>query len=174
MLGSPRAPVTLVEFADPQCPYCAQWSTSAMPEIVRDYVRTGKVRIEFHGMAFLGPDSRTGLAAAFAAARQNKLWNVMHLLYANQGVENAGWINDGLLEWIGSSSGVDGARFATERQSQQTAIAVDEATTHAQSIGVTATPTFFAGPTGGTMRPVQLQSLDAAALRPTLDQLLAS
>jgi protein-disulfide isomerase len=42
-LGRPDAPVTLVEFADLQCPYSAQWSNRAFAEIVRAYVRPGKV-----------------------------------------------------------------------------------------------------------------------------------
>jgi len=46
-------------------------------------------------MAFLGPESEKGLAAALAAGRQDKLWHVVDLLYANQGPENGGWINDG-------------------------------------------------------------------------------
>src|SRR3954463_15481260 len=45
-LGKVGAPATLVEIADLQCPFCAHYATTAMPTIVRDYVRTGKVRYE--------------------------------------------------------------------------------------------------------------------------------
>ena len=71
-LGSPDAPVTLVEYADLQCPYCAQWARDAFPELVRDYVRTGRVRIVFRGLAFLGPDSDAALRAALAAGQQRR------------------------------------------------------------------------------------------------------
>ena len=91
-LGRPDAPVTLVEFADVQCPYCATWSNTAFPALVRDYVRPGKVRLVFAGMAFVGPDSERGLRFALAAGRQGKLWDVLHLLYASQGAENSGWV----------------------------------------------------------------------------------
>ena len=57
VLGSPKAPVTLVEYADLQCPYCAYWSRSTFPVLVRDYVRPGRVKLVFRGLAFLGPDS---------------------------------------------------------------------------------------------------------------------
>jgi protein-disulfide isomerase len=53
-LGDPNAEVTLVEYADLQCPYCAKWSRQALPVLVDEYVRTGKVRIVFRGLAFLG------------------------------------------------------------------------------------------------------------------------
>ena len=83
-LGRPDAPVTLVEFADLQCPYCAAWADGAFAELVRDYVRPGKVRIVFGGLAFIGPDSETGLRFVLAAGRQGKLWQSVHLL-ASQG-----------------------------------------------------------------------------------------
>ena len=47
VLGEDDAPVTLVEYADLQCPFCAKWSLRAFPELVADYVRDGRLRIEF-------------------------------------------------------------------------------------------------------------------------------
>jgi protein-disulfide isomerase len=58
VLGSPNAPVTLVEFADLQCPYCGEFARNALPQIVRDYVRTGRVKVAFQGLAFLGHSRR--------------------------------------------------------------------------------------------------------------------
>ena len=69
MLGKANAPVTIVEYADFQCPYCAQWAVDSFPAIVNEYVRPGKVRVVYDGVAFLGPDSLTALQTAFAAGR---------------------------------------------------------------------------------------------------------
>ena len=74
-LGNASAPVTLVEFADPQCPYCGLWERNALPDVIDHYVRTGKVRIVFNGLAFVGPDSETALRTALAAASLRGLAN---------------------------------------------------------------------------------------------------
>ncbi len=81
VLGSPTAPVTLVEYADLQCPYCAVWAREVLPAVVGEHVRTGRLRIVFRGLAFIGPESETALRTALAAGGQGKLWNVVELLY---------------------------------------------------------------------------------------------
>src|SRR3954469_18725569 len=79
-LGRPSAPVTLVEYADLQCPYCGEWARTTLPVVVSDYVRTGRLRIVFRGLAFVGPDSDRALTAAVAAGRQDRLWDVVDAL----------------------------------------------------------------------------------------------
>lgn len=172
-LGSPDAPVTLMEFADPQCPYCGEWARLALPDIVSSYVRTGKVRIVFNGMAFVGADSETALRTALAAGRQNRFWNVMELLFENQGGENTGWVTDSLLRSIGDSvPGLDAQKMLDDRGSLAVDRAIQQAAAVAQNAGVNSTPTFAVGKTGGTLQLVQLQSLDAAGLKPSLDAAL--
>ena len=69
-LGRPDAPVTLAEYADLQCPFCREWTLRTLPTLVADYVRKGDLRIEFRGLAFIGPDSLTALESAEAAGEQ--------------------------------------------------------------------------------------------------------
>ena len=102
-LGRKDAPVTLAEFADLQCPFCGEWSRSAFPEIVRDYIRPGKVRMDFRGLKFIGPDSEEALRFAYAAGLQGKLWHAVDLLYANQGEENSGWVTDEFLASVAAA-----------------------------------------------------------------------
>jgi protein-disulfide isomerase len=173
VLGKPDAPVTMIEFADLQCPYCAQYALDALPTIVRDYVRTGKVKLVFNGMAFIGPDSEKALRAAYAAALQDRLWNVVDLLYKNQGAENSGWVTDGVLESVARS--IPGIDVNTMLDAQKTT-AVDEAlakaSAQAQQANVTSTPSFFAGPTGSTLQPVQVTKLTPEPFQQALDALL--
>src|SRR5262249_59473467 len=74
--GRVAAPATMVVFEDPQCPFCRQWSVDTLPTVVRDFVRTGKLRLVYRGIEIIGPNSEPGLRAIFAAGKQNKLWNV--------------------------------------------------------------------------------------------------
>jgi protein-disulfide isomerase len=173
VLGRPDAPVTLVEFADLQCPYCAAWADGAFAQMVRDYVRPGKARIVFSGLAFVGPDSETGLRFALAAGRQGKLWQSVHLLYASQGAENSGWMTGDLLRDVGASiPGLEVERALREASSPEIDSELARARAAATQLGVRGTPSFAAGRTGSSLEPVAVSSLDADALRPALDSLL--
>lgn len=172
-LGNSSAPVTLVEFADLQCPYCGLWERNALPDVVDRYVRTGRVRIVFNGLAFVGPDSATALRTALAAASQNRFWNVLELLYENQGTENTGWVTDSLLRDIGAAvPGLDTARMLADRSSGTVDGLVAQAVAAARNAGVNSTPTFAVGPTGGEYKLVHVASLTASAITPALDAAL--
>ena len=175
VLGRPDAPVTLVEYADLQCPYCAEWALGTFPQLVRDYVRSGTLRIEFRGLAFVGPDSDLALRAVLAAGRQNRLWNVVELLYANQGAENSGWVSAELVDRIaGSVPGLDRDRFEAHRGLQALSADMAKAQRQAQTAGVRGTPAFELGLTGSAPRTLEVTSLTpdqfAAAIEALLDR----
>ena len=73
ILGKPTAPATLTVFEDPQCPYCRQWNIDTLPTVVRDYVRTGRVKLQYRGIVVIGENSDAGLRAMYGAAPQNML-----------------------------------------------------------------------------------------------------
>jgi protein-disulfide isomerase len=166
-LGDPSAPVTLVEYADLQCPYCADWARGTLPILVDQYVRPGKLRIVFHGLAFVGPDSEQGLRAAVAAGRQNLLWDVVHGLYLQQGPENSGWITEPLLDEIA------GPKALAQSDDAWVTRRLQLASQAAEAAGVTGTPSFQVGRTGAELRLVTVRSLGPEALRPAIESALA-
>ena len=173
-LGSPKAPVTLYEFADLQCPYCAQWERNALPEIIRKYVRPGKVRIVFIGMTFLGPDSAKAFSAALAAGRQNRFWNVAELLYLNQGTENTGWVTDSLVRSVGKLvKGLNVTKMLAVRSSKGVKVQLAAASNLAASAGIDKTPSFAVGKTNAAPKLVQITSLDASGIEPILNAVLS-
>jgi protein-disulfide isomerase len=159
VLGSRSAPVTLVEYVDLQCPFCQQFETQAMPALIGSYVRTGKVKIEARPIAFIGPDSQLGRAAAIAAGEQNKLFNFAQILYLNQGSENTGWLNDQMVTSAASSiPELDVSRLLAGSNSDAVKARAAAFDRQAVADNVRATPTILVGKSGGTLRPVALTS----------------
>ena len=172
-LGEPDAPVTLVEYADLQCPFCAEWALQTLPELVDDYVRDGRLRIEFRGLTFIGPESESALRAALAAGEQGKLWNVVDLIYTNQGAENSGWVTDDFLRAIGEAvPGLDVDRMLDGRDSTEVTAAIDDAAAAAQADAISGTPSFLLGETGGELTALEIGSLGPEEFRAAIDELL--
>jgi protein-disulfide isomerase len=156
-LGIPDAPVTLVEFLDVQCPFCRDFTVEAMPTVVEKHVRAGKVRVEVRGLAFLGPESERGMRAALAAARQNRMYEMLELLYYSQGAENSGWLTQELVEAAARSvPGIDPARLAQDMDSDAVSDLLAAHADEAERRAVNGTPTIFVGPTGGELTRVEL------------------
>jgi protein-disulfide isomerase len=168
-LGNPAAPVRVVEFADLQCPFCREYSLEVLPRLVQDYVRSGKVRMEFRNLSFLGKDSVTAGRAASAAARQNKLWNFVDVFYYNQGEENTGYVTPAFLDRIYGAAGVDAAKakaFAATAASEKPLAAADAL---ADQVGVQSTPTILVGKRGGALTPVQADPTDVDTFKAAID-----
>ena len=120
--GKPGTTVRMLQFEDLQCPICKRYTDDAFPAIVNEYVRTGRIKIDFRGLAFLGPDSLKALKIAMAAGLQNKLWQVVGLFYANQGAENSGWVTDSLIDQIlAEVPGLDAAKVKVDAKSAKVA-----------------------------------------------------
>jgi protein-disulfide isomerase len=166
--------VTLVEYADLQCPYCGQWAHETLPVLVREYVRPGKLRIVFRGLAFIGPDSEKALRTAIVAGQQDHLWEMVHGFYARQGIENAGWVSDDLIREIaGEVRGLDGNTLLAGRSTRFVETELDAAAASARAADVRGTPSFEVGRTGGRLGLLQVSSLRPEGIVPTIESELA-
>ena len=164
----------MVVFADLQCPYCKIYDVEINPTIIRTYVRTGKIRLYFSGMDFVGKDSNRGLKAAAAAAAQNRLWNVINLLYVNQGRENAGWLSDKMITAVAKATpGLDLKRFDSDHKGKAIDARMKNWQALAAGAGVDSTPTFFVG-RPGKLAPLQVSQLQASQFTAALDKLVKS
>jgi protein-disulfide isomerase len=159
VLGSASAPATLVEYIDLQCPFCQQFETQAMPELIKRYVRPGKAKVELRPIAFIGPDSEKGRAAVIAAGQQNKAFNLTQLFYLNQGPENSGWLSDQLITAAAASiPGMNVPQLLDNRDSTETKNAAASFDELAQRDKVQQTPTILVGKSGQTPQQVTLSS----------------
>ena len=171
-LGRADAPVTLVQYVDLQCPYCAQFDTQALPTVIRDYVLTGKVQLRQVTLANLGPDSTTATRYAAAAARRNRLFQFSGVFYRNQGEENSGYVTRGFLDRAARGAGLNGAALARAAGTGAVSRSVARGRREADIRGVDSTPTFYAGRTGQPMAAVPVSELTASAVTGPIDRLL--
>lgn len=146
-LGSPDAPVTVIEYGDYQCPGCAQFARDVEPRLVAEYVATGLVRFEFRDYPFLddrdgGGESDNAAAAAEAALDQDAFWPFHATLYANQYGENGGAFAEERLLAMAESLGLDPERFKAALDDAATRNAVDAMTQEARTLGLMGTPSF--------------------------------
>lgn len=159
VLGEPSAPVTLVEYVDLQCPYCQQFETQVMPNVIERYVRSGKVKVEVRILAFIGPDSQRGQSAAIAAAEQAREFNFVQLLYDNQAGENSGWLSDEMVTSAARSiPGLDVDKLLSGAGAPGVKTTAQRYVTQATADKVTGTPTLLVGHSGSALQKVSLQS----------------
>ena len=145
MLGKSDAPLTLVEFTDYQCPFCGRFEATTFPEIKKNYIDTGKLRLilrdlplDFHPFALKAAQS------VHCAGDQGKFWEMKGLVFKNQNkidVDSlAGYAKELLLNGDTFKSCMADGKHLKEIR--------DEAK-YAQSLGITGTPTFILGKTAG-------------------------
>jgi protein-disulfide isomerase len=154
VLGRADAPVTLVEFADLQCPFCARFDRAVLPAVIEEFVRPGRLRIELRPVSFLGPDSSTGAAATVAAGYQNRMWQFADLFYRNQGAENSGYATPAFLGRVARAAGLDFERWERESNSRRLVATLEGNARAAHTARVNGTPNFRLGRTGGVLTPL--------------------
>lgn len=172
VLGDPDAPVTIVEFADPQCPFCRDWEVNELSTVVDDAIRDGRAKLDVRLLTFIGPDSVKAARVMLAAGMQNKMFDVAGRFYANQGRENSGYVTD---EWLrdklGSIPGFDLDKALEEAGSGTVTEQLGEAKSLANRYGVQATPTILVGKDLNNLKAVEAQPVTAAAVLAEVDKL---
>jgi protein-disulfide isomerase len=93
LLGDPNAPVTIMEFADFECPACAAWSTVQKADVVQRLIETGQANLRFYDfpLTSIHPNTIPAHTAAACAADQDKFWEMHDAIFRGQ------------PEWAGNS-----------------------------------------------------------------------
>jgi len=173
LLGDPDANVTLIEYADMQCPFCAEYAEQMLPTLVNDYVRPGKVNADFRVVAILGDDSEKAARYVIAAGMQNLMWEFQQELFRNQGQEHSGWVTDEVLrETAAAVPGLDVDKLFADADGAQVTAQANENIQRFQEDGAQGTPTILIQIGDGD--PYMLQvGLEPTALAAALDDALA-
>ena len=173
VLGAGNAPVVMSEYADLQCPFCARYANTALPELVRRYVRRGELRLELHVGRFLGSESDPAARAAAAAAAQNRLWQFAEVWYRNQGAENSGYVTDEFIRDVADAvPGLDAHRVLRDLDAPHVEREVAAVDARAQRLDVSATPTFFLARPGKPPIKLGLADVETGSFTDSLDRLI--
>ncbi len=150
-VGDVNAKLVMAFWSDYQCPFCKKAEQEVLPQLIHDYVDTGKVKLVFKDYAFLGPDSQT--LAKFARAvyytAPSKFYAWHKAMYDNQGQENTGWATEAKIMEIttkaigaADASKALAAFKANDAQYQQE---IDASKAEGIAFGITGTPATIVG-----------------------------
>jgi len=141
VLGREDAPVTIIEFTDLQCPYCARFAASTFPELRKAYIDTGKVRFASRDLPL--PMHAFAIPAAVAsrcAGEQGHFWDYREALFAAQSKLGQEPYTD-----LARKLGLDPERFDACRKDGRQEAAVRADLAIARGAGISSTPSFVIG-----------------------------
>ena len=173
-LGSPSAKVTVTEYGDLECPICRDFALGAENQLIANEVRSGKVKLVYRSFPTAtgsAPDGTTIFpiqqTAALAAGEQKLGWHYIELFYQEQGPEGTTYVNTAYLNGLAKQvTGLDFAKWSSDRFSPALSAQVVKDEQTAQSLGINATPSLIAAgprsqtkPVSGAISYGQLQSM---------------
>ena len=150
VLGDQNAPVTIIEYSDFQCPFCAKFFSETESALRENYIKTGKVKFIYRNFAFLGQESLWAANAARCAGEQDKFWQYHDYLYNNQQGENLGAFGKDNLKSFAIALGLDKEKFNACLDSEKYTNLIQEETKTGGEAGVQGTPANFIN---GTLYP---------------------
>lgn len=141
MVGSDKAPVTVIEYASMTCPHCAHFSETTFPELQKRYIDTGKVRYTLRTFP-LDQLAAAGFMIALCGGK-DKYMPIVETLFAKQPL----WIVKepiAPLKDIAKQFGFSEDQFNQCLANQKLLNGIQEVRDHAvEKLGVNSTPTFF-------------------------------
>ena len=143
-LGPESAPITIVEFGDYQCEACYHWFHNTRSTLIDNYIETGKAKLVFVDLPFLGRDSPKAAQASYCAEDQGKYWEYHTILYTFQdGPPDSGWADRDRLNSFAFSLDMNMDEFNECIDSSKYKKRVDANYEEAVKNGANSTPTFI-------------------------------
>jgi protein-disulfide isomerase len=139
--------ITMVEFGDYQCQYCARFHNETKNQIMNNFVDTGQIKFVFKDFVIndLPSDRASTLAAeaSYCAADQGKYWQYHDELYDNSRGENTGWVTENSLKQFATRIGIPNlTEFSGCLENHTHRDLVEANTQLANVIGLRSTPSF--------------------------------
>ena len=149
IIGNPDAPITIVEFSDFQCPFCARFHTQTLPSILENYIEQGKVKLVFRDFPIqsIHPNALPASVAAECANDQNKFREMHDMLFEKQNDWNKLETADALsmFSQYASTMQLDQKIFDSCLTSGKHISEIQKDLDDGRNYGVSGTPGFFVG-----------------------------
>lgn len=147
--GNPNAPVTIVEFSDFQCPFCARFFAQTLPQIQQNYIDSGKVKLVFRDFPIesIHANARAASIAAECADDQNMFWQYHDKLFEGQTQWARLSASDAAntFKQYATELGLNSENFDSCLTSAKYSDEINEDFQNGANYGVTGTPAFFIG-----------------------------
>lgn len=146
LMGDPNAPVTIMEFADFECPACANWATIQKADVVQRLIETGEANLRFFDFPLnIHPNTVQAHTAAACAADQDRFWQMHDALFQGQ-TEWAGKSRpERFFERYARDLGLDVAAWEGCYESGKHTARILGNVREGERLGVSSTPTFVIG-----------------------------
>jgi protein-disulfide isomerase len=140
--GEDDAPVTLIEYSDYQCPFCARHYREVMPILQKDYIDTGKLRfiMRENPIPSLHRNAMNASIAALCAGEQDRYWDMHNMLFENQKE-----LDVANLKNFASTLGLDTAEFNSCLDDKETQKQIQQDLASSAKLGMRGTPGFYIG-----------------------------
>ncbi len=139
-MGDPNAPITITEYSDYKCSHCGDFTLETEPELVKEYIETGKVYFIYRSMAdWITPESLVAIEASYCAGDENKFWEFHDIVFLNQATT---FNNAQMTRWA-NELGLDPDSFNACLSSGKYNELAKQDGIDGAALGVEGTPTFF-------------------------------
>lgn len=173
VLGKNDAPLTMVEFTDFQCPFCGRFESMTFPQLKKDYIDTGKMRLILRDLPLDGlhPYAVKAAQSVRCAGDQGKFWEMKDTVFRNQNR-----LDNDALEGYAKELALNMDTFKSCMTSGSHLQEIGDDAQYAQSLGISGTPTFVIGKTAGERVEGRVipGALPYANFKSVLDELLAT
>lgn len=178
VLGNKSAPVTLIEFSDFECPFCKRSFDQLLPELKKNYIDTGKLKLVYRNLALSFHQNAHKEAQAALCARDqggDSTFFKFHDAIFTKTTSNGTGLALDQLPVIAGNVGLNVSQFQSCLDSGKYKDYVDKDITYAAQVGANGTPTWFVGKStaDGTIDgQIIVGAQPFSAFQPTIDNLL--
>ena len=147
ILGDLKAPVTIVEFTDYQCPFCRKFYSNAYKELKKEYIDTGKLRFVLRDLPLgFHQYAKPAAISAHCAGEQDKFWQMHDTLF-----EGGGKFKPDDILGYAKMLGLENNAFKSCLTSSRYNEGIEQDVKDANKAGITGTPGFVVGRTTDNM-----------------------